>query len=392
MLTIGRRSMTSSGAAFAAIALAAMLFASAPAALAHWPGQPAHQFARLGAFNLERGGVIPDLRISYVTHGKLSPGKDNAILFIHALGGNHHQFDHLIGPGRPLDTDKYFIICPDVLGNTQTTFEHSTSATNSGLKMKFPLYNGRDVVRANYKLVTEVLGIDHLLAVTGFARGGSLAMQMAVSYPDFADGIAPVSATARWGKTILFRLPMLLALIEGCEGWQGGNYDANPSACMSNVMSIVVPVMYTPEWWVQYVDTPEAYTKWRNTMGEYFFDVQDARDLYYLLKSGGQGSLADTPGFNGDLNAALRSIRARTLFIGNPQDQVIVPQAVEAQVQVIPHARAVWIDSTAGHQLCCNADPQATRLMGESLGEFLAELQDRRRAGERRSEQLSGQQ
>ena len=68
---------------------------------------------------------------------------------VHAwLRANHHQFDHLIGPGRPLDTDKYFIICPDELGNTQTTFEHSTSPTNSGLKMKFPVYNGRDKVKA----------------------------------------------------------------------------------------------------------------------------------------------------------------------------------------------------------------------------------------------------
>ena len=67
---------------------------------------------------------------------------------MHGFGGNHHLFDHLIGPGRPLDTDKYFIICPDALGATQTTFEHSTSPTNSGLKMKFPSYNRRDMVKA----------------------------------------------------------------------------------------------------------------------------------------------------------------------------------------------------------------------------------------------------
>ena len=355
-------------------ALAALLLANAPATSAHWPGQPEHQIAHLGDFTLERGGVIQDLKISYVTHGKLNAAKDNAILFMHGFGNNHHHFDHLIGPGRPFDTDQYFIICPDLLGSTQTTFQHSTSASNSGLKMKFPFYNGRDVVNANHKLITEVLGIPHLLAATGYARGGGLTLQLAVSYPDFADGILVVSGGAIWGTTILFRLQMLASLIEACDGWQDGNYDENPKRCMSNAMSALIPYMYTPDWWVQYVDTPEAYTHWRNTLGQYFLDIQDARDIYYLLKSGG-GGIGGTPGFNGDLIAALRSIKANTLFIGNPRDQVLLPQNIETQVKAIPRARAVWIDSVAGHNACCNADPQATRLVGEAIRSFLLELQ-----------------
>jgi homoserine O-acetyltransferase/O-succinyltransferase len=145
----------------------AFMLANAPAAFAHWPDQAPHQIAQLGEFKLEGGGVLEDLKMSFVTHGKLNAAKDNAILFQHGFALNHHQFDHMIGPGRPLDTDKYFIICPDALGETQTRFEHSSSPTNSGLKMKFPFYNGRDMVKAQYRLITETLGISHLLAVTG---------------------------------------------------------------------------------------------------------------------------------------------------------------------------------------------------------------------------------
>jgi len=104
--------------------------------------------AELGELKLEAGGVIPNLKMSYVTHGNLNAAKSNVILFMHGWGLNHHQIDHLIGPGKPFDTDKYFIICTDELGNSQTTFAHSTSPTNSGLKMKFPIYNGRDKVKA----------------------------------------------------------------------------------------------------------------------------------------------------------------------------------------------------------------------------------------------------
>ena len=132
--------------------LAALLLSSPPAAWAHWPDQAPHQIANLGEFRFEGGGVIPNLKLSYVTHGKLNAAKDNAILFMHGFGLNHHQVDHLIGPGQPLDSEKYFIICPDQLGNSQTTFEHSTSPTNSGLKMAFPPYNLRDRVKAEYLL------------------------------------------------------------------------------------------------------------------------------------------------------------------------------------------------------------------------------------------------
>ena len=362
--------------------LAAFVPADAPTAFAHWPDQAPHQIAHLGEFKLEGGGVLNDLKISYVTHGKLNATKDNAILFQHGFAANHHLFDHMIGPGRPLDTDKYFIICPDELGATQTRFEHSTSPSNSGLKMEFPFYNERDIVKAQYRLVTETLGISHLLAVTGISMGAAYSVQFAVSYPDFMDAIFPMvgGAPDLWGTQGYFYGPLMISIIESCEGWDGGNYDENPKHCASNALSVLIPYFYTREWWDQYVDTPEAYTKCRNTLGDYYLDVQDARDLYYLAMAWGRGWVGDTPGFNGDLNAALGSIKAKTLFIYNPRDQAFLPHHIETQVKAIPNARAVAIDSIAGHLICVNADLQATWVLGEAIREFLQELNAQRRA------------
>jgi homoserine O-acetyltransferase len=95
------------------LVLASALLTHLPQARAHWPDQPEHQMAYLGDLELEDGGVIKNLRISYVTHGKLNAAKDNAILFLHGFGTNHHNADHLIGPGKPLVSDRYFIICTD---------------------------------------------------------------------------------------------------------------------------------------------------------------------------------------------------------------------------------------------------------------------------------------
>ena len=363
-----------------ALALSVLTFACGPFASAHWPDQAAHQFANLGEFKLEGGGVIKNLKMSYVTHGKLSAAKDNAILFQHGTGLNHHQADHLIGPGRPLDTNKYFIICPDELGNTQTTFEHSTSPSNSGLKMNFPAHNGRDKVNAKYKLVTEALSIPHLLAVTGISDGAEHSVQFAVSYPDFMDGILPINGGALWGTQGFFFGSLMMSSIEACKGWDGGNYDENPTQCASNALSVLIPYFYTREWWDQYIDTPEAYTKWRNNWGDYYLDIQDARDLYYHVMGQGLGWVGDTPGFKGNLNVVLGSIKAKTLFIYNPRDQFYLPHQIETQVKAIPNARAVAIDSIAGHLVCCNGDPQATRVMGEAIRDFLQELSAQRKA------------
>jgi len=363
----------------AAGALAALLLAPAPVHC-HWPGQPPHQFAQLSDLPLEDGGVIKNLKMSYVTHGKLNGAKDNAILVLHGFGANHHALDHLIGSGQALDTDKYFVICTDELGNTQTTFEHSTSPTNSGLKMKFPHYKPRDEVQAEHKLVTEALGIPHLLAVTGTSTGADHSVQMAVSFSGFMDGIIPISGGALWTTQSFNFGPLTMSILEACPGWNGGNYDENPAGCAANALSINVPYFYTREWWEQYVDTPEAYTKWRNTWGAYYLDIQDARDLYYRQMADTTGWVGDTPGFDGDLTAILRSIKARTLFISSPHDQFVPPRYVEAQVKAIFNARVAWIESVAGHFICCNADPNATRIMADIIRQFLQELSSGRKS------------
>ena len=363
--------------------LVGMLLALVPTARAHAPDQAPHQIADLGEFQFEGGGAIKNLRMSYVTHGKLNSAKNNAILFQHGFAANHQLFDHMIGPGRPLDTDQYFIICPDALGATQTTFEHSTSPTNSGLKMKFPFYNGRDMVKAQYRLVTETLAIPHLFAVTGISSGADHSVQFAVSYPNFMDGIFPIVGGTQFTTQGRFFGSLMVSTIESCVGWDGGDYDVNPKACASKALSWLIPYFYTRDWWEHNLDTPEAYTNWRNTWGDYYLDVQDARDLYYRAMAGGRGWLGDTPGFNGDLGAILRSIKAKTLFILSPQDQLFPPQHVDSQVKPIPGARVVWIDSEAGHLIFGNADPNATRVMGEAISEFLRDLAANRNLTER---------
>jgi len=148
----------------ASIAVLAFLLAAAVPAVAHGPNDPPHQSYAMGDLKLESGEVIRDFSISYVTHGTLNADRSNAILMVTAIGGNHHRIDYLIGPGRALDPAKYFIIATDAIGNGLTS---SPSNSKAQPRTQFPRFNIRDMVTSQHRLVTEKLGIRHLVTVVG---------------------------------------------------------------------------------------------------------------------------------------------------------------------------------------------------------------------------------
>ncbi len=358
--------------AIAVSSAAILVFVMAtPVVLAHGPDLAPHQIVDLGEFKLEGGGSIDNLRMSYVTHGTLNKSKDNAVLFMHGFAANHHLVDHLIGPGKAFDTDKFFVIATDSFGNTQTGYEHSTSATNSGMKMDFPAYTHHDAVNAEYKLVTEGLKIDHLVAVSGISMGGMKAIQMAVSYPDFMDAVVPIVGGALWSSYYFLTLP-LLSIIESCDGWDNGNYEENPQVCASTALSTFYPYFHSREWWDENVSSYAEYQKWYEKWYTWYAGLQDARDLYLLYKA--PVGVENTPGYDGNLEAALGAIKAKNLFVASPYDQFVPLAYFELQNEMIADSRILTIDRKAGHFICCNEDPVSTDMINEGIANFLSEL------------------
>src|SRR5206468_3864360 len=201
------------------LALTVVLLAASPA-LAHKPGDPPHQTYPMGDLKLESGEAIKDFAISYVTHGKLNAKKSNAILMVTAISGNHHRLDFLIGPGKALDTNKYFVVATDAIGNGLTT---SPSTSKAQPRMQFPKFNIRDMVNSTHGLVTQKFGIGKLVAVAGASMGGMQALQWAVSYPDMMHGavaLIPLARTPAWSTGIV---EMARQIIMTDPEWKGGN-------------------------------------------------------------------------------------------------------------------------------------------------------------------------
>src|SRR5207253_1184796 len=108
--------------------------------------------------------------------------------------GNHHRLDFMIGSGKALDTDRYFVVCTDAIGNGLTT---SPSTSTAQPRMRFPRYTIRDMVRSQHRLLTEHLKIDHVVAVVGPSMGGMQALQWGVSHPKFMDSLVALVPLAR---------------------------------------------------------------------------------------------------------------------------------------------------------------------------------------------------
>ena len=240
------------------IAIAAVLLA-APLAVAHTPQQQPHQLYKMGDLKLESGEAIKDFAISYVTHGTLNAKKSNAILMVTAISGNHHRLDFMIGPGKALDPDKYFIICTDAIANGFTT---SPSNSKAQPRMQFPKFLIRDMVTSQKKLM-EHLGIDHVVAVIGPSMGGMQVLQWGVSHPDFMDSLVamvPLAKTPAWTVAVLEASRKAIIMLD--PAWNQGNYSSPPEQGIRLWRDILLLAARTPEMYSAQFKNPMDVIAW----------------------------------------------------------------------------------------------------------------------------------
>jgi homoserine O-acetyltransferase/O-succinyltransferase len=357
----------------AGYAFAGYAFAGAPVPRPETGGPPT-QIASLGSFRFESGETIDDLKVSYVTHGSLSPAHDNAILVLHHCGGDHRVTDWLIGPGKALDTDKYFVVAPDFIGTASLRSDLTTGPTNSGLKMRFPRITARDWANADYKIVKDYLGIDHVVAAVGGSCGGIRAFQLAVSHPDFASSILVFEASPHTNPRTQLVLRHANYVIALDPGWYGGMYEVNPATGLAIAMMEFTPWLYSVGWYEKNLTTPEKLRDLEAFWARVW--KLEARNAYYMFGCWAEFNLGDTPGFHGDTKAALGAIKARTLLIVIKEDQLITREEMFDASKAIRDATYVEISSPFGHITGVGGfDPHADEALNREIRKFLATIE-----------------
>lgn len=179
-------------------------------------------------FRFSTGEVMPELKLHYTTIGNPS---GEPVLILHGTAGSGTGMlspafsGELFGPGQPLDATRYFIILPDAIGAGKS------AKPSDGLRAKFPRYNYDDMVLAQYRLVTEGLGVKHLRLVLGNSMGGMHTWLWGVKYPGFMDALVPMACqpTGMAGRNWMTRR-LLIDSIRNDPDYQGGNYTTQPKA------------------------------------------------------------------------------------------------------------------------------------------------------------------
>jgi homoserine O-acetyltransferase len=345
-------------------------------AIAHAPNQPPHQSYRIGDLTLESGEVIKDFAISYVTHGRLNQSKSNAILMVTAISGNHHRLDFLIGPGKALDTDKYFVICTDAIGNGLTT---SPSNSTAQPRMKFPKFLIRDMVTSQKKLM-EHLGIEHVVAVVGPSMGGMQALQWGVSYPEFMDSLValvPLARTPAWTVTVLEATRKAIILD---PAWRNGDYAEPPEQGIRLWRDILnFLAARSPEVSRDQFPNQLDILPFLQAQEAVLIKVFDANDWIYQTWAYDRHDVGTTPAMNGDTVKALRAIKAKTLIMTGTKDLLNPEWEPQEAARFIRDVRVLTISpgTVTGHAAAGGAFPADVDFLNREVGSFLDLVTDR---------------
>jgi homoserine O-acetyltransferase len=338
-----------------------------------WQIDVEHRFAALGRFPLEGGGAIEDFHACYVTHGRLSPAGDNAILVCSAIGQTHHRLDFLIGPGRALDTDRFFIVAIDAIGNGLTT-SPSTSIRQPG--SAFPRFSIRDMVASQHAALTHELGIAKLFAVVGASMGGMQALQWAVSFPTMTRAVVamtPMARTAPWAAIVN---ETCRAALMADPAWDGQRFTADPARgwrAWTGVLRMLAG-RSPPALAADFPDIGSALTRYRATVDDTLAMNLDPLDWIYQSHAYDAHDVAAEPRFAGDLGAALSTIIARTLIISAESDLYNPADAARTAATLIPGARYVELATMQGHQAATAAAKEDAAAIDRSIARFFRSL------------------
>jgi len=298
------------------------------------------QFAKLGDFKLESGEVIRDCRVGYRTFGTLNPDKSNVVLFPTWASGTTEQLKSNIGPGRVVNSDRYFVVAVDALGNGV-----SSSPSNSTLqpRMSFPEFTLRDTVSTQHQLLTKVLNINHIKAVVGVSMGGMQTFQWLVAFPDFMDLAVPIVGSPRLAAYDLLLWQAQIDAIMNDANWNNGNYTTNPARAPEFEFGELL------------LTTPADYNK-KMTREKIIQELKKAREA----KGGGfdandkirqdQAMMAFdiSEQFGGSFEKAAASVKAKVFVVASKFDHVVTPGPALEFAKLI-NAKVLVLDGDCGH-------------------------------------------
>ncbi len=299
-------------------------------------------------FHFENGQSLPEIHMHYLTFGQPQRDKDgivrNAVLILHGTTGSSAQFllpefaDELYGPGQPLDVTRYYLIIPDNLGHGQS------SKPSDGLHARFPKYGYRDMIQAQYRLLTEGLNVNHLRLVMGTSMGGMHSWLWGEIHPEFMDALMPLASlpTQISGRNRVWRR-VIIDSIRDSPDWQGGDYQTQPAG-LRPAAEMLYFMGSNPVLRMEESPTLKQSDEALDRYVTYAMTNLDANNVMFAFAA----SEDYDPG------PGLEKIKAPLLAINSADDLINPPElrVLEREIKRVKHGQAIVIpysSRTVGH-------------------------------------------
>jgi homoserine O-acetyltransferase len=289
------------------------------------------QYYKVKNFQFKSEKVLHELKVEYATFGTKkiddSGNITNGILYLHGWSGDYSsvkRIDDITGSGKVIDTDKYFLICPTVLGSPG-----SSSPSTSGLGSEFPKYTVEDMVNVQYSFLTQALNIKHLKGIIGTSMGGFQTLQWAINHPDFMDFIIPIttSSNVKGQNYAIFNLMNIY--VKNDPEYKNGDYTLNPKIGPQNALMLLYLFGFSPEYY-------------KNNSNEEILESLHEMKLEGTETDANDIVWRNEASISYDVSNDLSKIKAKTLVIGVNQDQYFPPD-----IDVIPLSKSI-----KGSKLC----------------------------------------
>jgi homoserine O-acetyltransferase/O-succinyltransferase len=327
----------------------------------------------LGDVVLQSGLTLRDARLAYKTHGILNRQRDNVIVMPTFYGAQHMQYAPMIGAGKALDPERYFIVIPNMFGNGLSSSPSNTPPPFD--RVRFPAVTLYDNVLCQHRLLVEHFGIERVALVAGFSMGAQQAFHWGALFPDMVERILPWCGSAKTSRHNFVFLEGVKAALTADAAWQGGWYETPPTRGLRAMGRVYAGWIVSPGFYRQ-----EAYLQMGASSLEDFLVLQegrrlasDANNLLAMLWSWQQADISANSRYAGDLGRALGSITAKAIVMPSQTDLYFTAEDIAAEAAQMPQAEFRPIPSIWGHLAGSpGVNPQDVAYLDNALRELLS--------------------
>ena len=305
----------------------------------------------LGNLQLQSGMILPNAQLTYQTYGELAGDRSNVILYPTSFGAHHTDIEWLIGPGKILDSDIWFIIIPNMFGNGLSS-SPSNIAEPYGTGL-FPQFSHWDNVQAQRRMLADVFGIDRIALAYGWSMGAQQVLHWGSIFPDQVETICAVCGSARTSPHNKVFLEGVRSTLITDPNWQNGGFINRPVSGLRAMGRLYAG-------WAM----SQAFYRERKYLELGFASLEDylvrawegnflrrnGDDLLSMLSTWHRSDISDNELHNGRLAVALRAIKARTMIMPSRTDLYFTLEDAEAECAKIPNAEFRPIESIWGHR------------------------------------------